>query len=206
MISYIFEHNIDRRVLEKSKYILDQGGVICFPTDTNWIIAADPNNKSSIEKIYRIKKENASKHFSLLCNSISMSTKYAYISDRNFNILKNLTPGHFTFILEAQKETTKLLKASKSDKEVGIRIPPSPVTLELIKYLETPLVSTNITHEMLDLNESELIYPLLIEETIGSLIDLIIDPGDLNFVGPSTIVKLINEEFEILRHGAGIIS
>jgi tRNA threonylcarbamoyl adenosine modification protein (Sua5/YciO/YrdC/YwlC family) len=204
MIEYVIEHNPDDRVLKKAAQALEWGGLICFPTDTNWIVAAFPFSKEGLEKLYRLKGETPNKHFSLLCNSVSMASEVAIINDQSFKVIRQCIPGHFTFIFEATKKVTKCLKASKADKEIGIRFPPGKLVYKLIETSSFPLISTNITHQMLGLAEDEPIYSYHIEDKLSHCLDMIIDPGEFEFAGPSTIISLCSAEgIEILREGAG---
>ncbi len=206
MIEYVIEHNPDDRILAKASQLLDRGEIICFPTDTNWILAASAGQKAAIEKLYKIKQEGSQKHFSVLCNDISKASEFALIDNQAFKILKKLTPGHYTFIFEATKKTAKLIQASKTDREIGIRFVPSTLVNKLIEVHGEVLVSTNIPKASLHIAEDSYdpIYSYQIEEYLGHLIALIIDPGEFEFLGPSTIVSFIeNPNGEVIRVGAG---
>jgi tRNA threonylcarbamoyl adenosine modification protein (Sua5/YciO/YrdC/YwlC family) len=122
MIEYIIAQNPDDRILKRCSDLLTQGKLLCLPTDTNWVVICDPFNKDAVEQLYRLKGESPQKHFSLLCSDISMASELAIIENQAFKLLKKLVPGHFTFIFNASKMITKYLKASKTDKEIGIRI------------------------------------------------------------------------------------
>lgn len=206
MIEYIISHNPDDRVLTKACKILNSGGLICFPTDTSWILAASAASKNGIEKLYKVKKEGKDKHFSLLCNDISKASEVALIDNQAFRVLKKVTPGHYTFIFEATKKISKYIQASKIDKEVGLRFVPSILVNKLIETHGEVLVSTNIPNSMLDLSEesTEPIYSYQVEENISHLIEMIIDPGEIEFVGQSTIVDFSKAEgVTLVREGAG---
>lgn len=204
MIEYVVFHNPDDRILSKAKNVLDNGGVIVLPTDTNWIVAADPYNKKGMEKLYRLRHADKQKHFSLLCHDIALASELAHIDNQAYKILKRIIPGHYTFIFEASKKITKAIQASKTDKEVGIRFVPSDFVNKVIELMGCPLISANITHEMLEISEEEPIYPYLIEENLRGFIDLILDPGEVDFVGSSTIIDFSSENApELIRRGAG---
>lgn len=208
MIEYILPHNPDDRVLRRASEILNNGGLICFPTDTSWVLAACSTQKSAIEKLYKIKKENAQKHFAILCDEISKASEIAHISNNAFKLLKRTTPGHYTFIFEATKKIAKLIPASKTDKEVGVRFVPSELVNKIIEIHGTVLVSTNITHSILDINdEMESIYSYQIEDKISHITELIIDPGEFEFIGPSSIIDFSKGEVpEVMRKGSGDIT
>lgn len=204
MIEYVIYNNPDDRVLDRAKLAIDQGKLICFPTDTNWIIAGSPYDKNALEKIYRLKNESKSKHFSVLCPDISTASNVAEISDHAFRLIKPNIPGHYTFIFPATKKITKVLKASKTDKEIGIRFTPCELAQKILKQVGNVLISTNITHEMLRINEDDAIYSYLIEEQLSHQLAMIIDPGEVEFAGQSTIIDFSQSDNpELVREGAG---
>ena len=170
--------------------------------DTNWIVCASPFKSNAVDSLYSLKGESKSHHFSLICHNISQASQYAYIPDYAFRLIRSKLPGNFTFIFQASKVASKLLKASKTDKEVGIRIPPVNYLLDLIDSLDYPLLNTNIKPEMMGLNDLSEIYGLLIDEHFRS-IELVVDPGEYHFVGASTIYRLIDDEVELVRQGVG---
>lgn len=203
MIEYVVPQSPDDRVLKRASELLERDGIVVFPTDTNWVMTVRYDSKKGIDKLYRVKGESKSHHFSLLCSNLSMATEVAVITDSAFRFMKPLIPGAYTFILEAQHKTTKLLQASKSDKQVGIRFPPVKVAMAILNELDTPLLSTNVTCEMLGLGQDIVPYGQLIDEQFGHAVDMIIDPGEYEFCGASTVISLLNDTPEVLRLGAG---
>ena len=203
MIDYVVEHNPDDRTLAKASQILRNGGLVCFPTETSWVVAADPFVKDGVDKLYRLRHVENTKHFSILCSSYKKAMEIAYIDDAAFALIKRVVPGPYTFIFEAQKKITKLLKASRYDHQVGLRFPPKALCKTILESHEHVLICTHISPDMLELEEDGLIYSALIEDYLGNIIDLIIDPGEMEFVGPTTIVDFTSGEPEIIREGAG---
>ena len=205
MIEYVIAQNPDDRILKKASKILADGGLVCLPTDTNWVVTADPLSKHGIEKLYRFKHAEADKHFSVLCDAISTAAAIAEIGDSTFRMLRGRVPGNFTFIFKARKSIRKKLSASKRDQEIGVRFPPSILVQRLVALHGRGLLSSNITPEMLGLKDREMaIYGNLIEETLSNDIALVLDPGEFEFAGESTIVSLVDGgDPVILRQGAG---
>lgn len=204
MIEYVVEHNPDDRILSRASQILRSGGLICFPTETNWVVVCDPFKKESVDKLYRIRHIENTKHFTVLCPNFKKAMEIAFINDGAFRLIKKVIPGSYTFIFEAQKKITKLLKASRVDHQVGIRFPPKPLSLSILKSFDGVLLSTHISHDMIEDADPDLpLYSLLIEEQFGSLIDMIIDSGETDFVGSTTIVDFTSGVPEIQRVGAG---
>ncbi len=208
MIEYVVEHNPDDRILSKASQILRNGGLICFPTETNWVVVADPFNKQGVDKLYRLRHVDNTKHFTVLCESFQKAQEVSFIDDSAFRILKKIIPGPYTFIFEAQKKITKNLNASKIDKEVGIRFPPKKLCRLLLQKHGDVVISSHITREMMEMeDESMALYGALIEDYFGSQIDLIIDPGEYEFIGHhTTIIDFTSGSPEIIREGAGPIN
>jgi tRNA threonylcarbamoyl adenosine modification protein (Sua5/YciO/YrdC/YwlC family) len=128
----------------------------------------------------------------------------AYIDDGAFRLMKKIIPGPYTFVFEAHKKITKLLKASKTDKEVGIRFPPSHLCQKLLQTHNDVVISSHINHEMIDMEDDGVpLYSALIEDALGNSIDLIIDPGDYQFLGPTTVIDFTSGAPEVVREGIG---
>lgn len=204
MIDYVVEHNPDDRVLMRASRIVSDGGLLCFPTETNWVAVCDPFNKDAVDKLYRLRHIENSKHLTVLCSTFQKAMEIAQIDDHAFALMKKVVPGPYTFIFEAQKKIMKFLKASKVDHQVGLRFPPKHLCRSLIESCDGLLLSTHISHDMLDGADPDIpIYSVLIEDQFSNLIDLIIDPGETEFVGSTTIVDFTTGAPEVHRVGAG---
>jgi tRNA threonylcarbamoyl adenosine modification protein (Sua5/YciO/YrdC/YwlC family) len=204
MIEYVVEHNPDDRVLMRASQILQNGGLLCFPTETNWVVVCDPFKKESVDKLYRIRHIENTKHLTVLCSSFQKAMEIAFIDDSAFRLMKKVIPGPYTFIFEAQKKITKFLKASKVDHQVGIRFPPKQLCRSIMTAFDGVLLSTHISHDMIEGSDPDMpLYSLLIEDQFGSLIDMIIDSGETEFVGSTTIVDFTSGMPEVQRVGAG---
>jgi tRNA threonylcarbamoyl adenosine modification protein (Sua5/YciO/YrdC/YwlC family) len=204
MIDYVQEHSIDSRVLERASLILRRGGIICFPTETNWIVAADPFHKGAVDKLYQLRHIENTKHLTVMCPNFQCAMEIAHINDSAFSLLKKVVPGSYTFIFEAHKKITRFLKASKSDHQVGIRFPPKNLCQSLLRHFDSILITTHITHDMIEDSDPEIpLYSAQIEDELGHIIDLIIDTGDVEFLGQTTIIDFTSGAPEVLRKGIG---
>jgi tRNA threonylcarbamoyl adenosine modification protein (Sua5/YciO/YrdC/YwlC family) len=204
MIEYVIAESPDDRVLKKASETLKQGGLVCYPTDTNWLVVCDPFHKKGLEKLYRLKNEGPLKHYSVVADTISRAQEVAYIHDSAFKMIRKKVPGHYTFIFEAKKKMTRAVQANKSDKEVGVRFCPDLISKNLIELHGEVLLSTHVTHDLIGLSEDDAIYSYQIEESLRGPLDMIIDPGEYDFVGASTIIDLsVEGEIDVIREGAG---
>ncbi|HXH31095.1 MAG TPA: Sua5/YciO/YrdC/YwlC family protein [Bacteriovoracaceae bacterium] len=198
------EHSLDERVLQRATSILKNGGLVCFPTETNWVVVADPFLKRGVDLLYKIRHIENTKHLTVLSASFKTAMEIAVIDDHAFVLLKRVIPGSYTFIFEAKKIITKLLKASKVDHQVGIRFPPQTLCKSLLSAYDGVLLSTHLSHDMLEDADPEIpLYSAQIEDQFGGLIDLIIDPGEYEFLGHTTIVDFTTGFPEVHRIGIG---
>ena len=204
MIEYVVEKNPDDRILKRASQIINDGRLLCFPTETNWVVACNPFIKSAVEKLYRLRHIENTKHLTVLCSGFADAMEIAHIDNGAYALMKKVVPGSYTFIFEAQKKITKFLKASKVDHQVGIRFPPNSLTRTIISSCGGILLSSHVSHDMLEGSDPAYpIYSLLIEDQFSHLIDMIIDPGDVEFLGPTTIVDFTAGVPEVHRIGAG---
>lgn len=179
---------------------LRRGGVILYPTDTNYALGCDINHKNSIEKLRFIRLLPPHYPLSILVPSFTGLSQFAKIPDNAYRIMKALVPGPYTFILPATKEVPKLLQDPKR-KTIGIRIPSNPICLELLRELGNPLVSISAK-----LDEEELAYPssFALFEQYGPIVDFIIDDENEDPGSESTIIDFTDEEPVIRREGLGM--
>lgn len=188
----------NKRTIKYAADIIKQGGVIVYPTDTIYGLGANLYDKHAMQKILRIKNQKSNKPLSFILTDLKDIATYANVQDFAYKIMRKVTPGSYTFVLNATKEVPKLLLHNR--KTVGIRIPNAPLALMLVEELGHPLLSTSVPQG----EEGYHTDPEDIAEKYGNEIDLILDAGVL-FNNPSTIVDFTNDRVEILREGAGSI-
>jgi len=191
--------NPQRRLINKAVKVLEQGGIISYPTDTYYGMGCDLFNRKDIEKIYHIKKRSKHKPFSFICSNLKNISEYANVSNYAYRTLKRLLPGPYTFILEGSRLVPKIMLTKR--KTVGIRVPDNKICLAIVEALGRPIISSSA-----GLSDREILSdPKEIEDTFGPLIDLVVDGGIL-ISQPSTVISLIDDIPEIIRVGKGDIS
>jgi len=188
--------NPQPRLINQVVEVLKQGGVIGYPTDTTYGIGCDIFNKKGVKKIYQIKQRDPRKPFSFICADLSDVANYAQVSNFAFKIMRRHLPGPFTFVLEATRVVPDLLTTRQ--KTVGIRIPDNPIALAIVRELGHPLVTTSANVS----GEETYQDPQEIEESMGHMLDLVVDGGML-LGEPSTIISLVDDRIEVLRQGSG---
>lgn len=135
--------SIDERAIAEAVGALLRGEIIVYPTDSVYALGCDALNNRAIERLCRLKGINPERNMlSIVCDGLSQAATYAKIDNRAFAMLRQYLPGAVTFVLPA---ATTLPKVFKGRKQVGIRIPDSPVALRLAEALGNPLMTTSIS-------------------------------------------------------------
>ena len=135
--------SIDERAIADAVDALQRGEIIVYPTDSVYALGCDALNNRAIERLCRLKGINPERNMlSIVCDGLSQAATYAKIDNRAFAMLRQYLPGAVTFVLPA---ATTLPKVFKGRKQVGIRIPDSPVALRLAEALGNPLMTTSIS-------------------------------------------------------------
>ena len=199
MIVEINPHNPQPRLISQVVEILKQGGVIAYPTDTTYGIGCSILNKKALERIYRIKQRERNKPLSFICADLAEISSYAQVSNFAFKTMKRLLPGPYTFVLEASRIVPDLLMTRQ--KSVGIRVPDNPICLAIVRELGHPIVTTSANLS----GEEPLGDPFLLDEELGSQLDLVVDGGILT-ADVSSVVSLVGDQPLVLRQGIVDIS
>lgn len=184
------------RLISEAATILEEGGIVIYPTDTIYGIGVDLFNKSAIERVLRIKKASDHKLLSFICQDIKEVSHWAMIPDKAYPIMRRVLPGPYTFILRASREIPKIMLQKR--KTVGIRIPDSAVPHALAAELGRPILSTSVPMG----SDGYYTDPQEIAKTYNHDIDLILDAGVM-FNTPSTVVDFSGDESVVIREGAG---
>lgn len=202
MLLKLYKDNNSRRDLDHIAEVLNNSGIIIYPTDTTYAIGCHALKERAIERVCEIKGIDIKHHLlSVVSHDISSVSELVRIDNDTFRLMRDNLPGPFTFILPAGNRLPKIFK---NRKEVGIRIPDCPITREICEALGAPLLSTSLkVAENEDIEYMTL--PELIDEKYGDRVDLIIDGGE-GGTELSTVVSCIDGELEIVRQGKGWIN
>ncbi|PIF34585.1 translation factor SUA5 [Flavobacterium sp. 9] len=197
----IYPDKPSEAAIAKVVKVLQNGGLVIYPTDTVYGLGCDITNSRALEKIAKIKGVKLEKaNFSFICHDLSNLSDYVrQIDTSTFKILKRALPGPYTFILPGNNNLPKEFKKKTT---VGIRVPDNNIILEIVRQLGNPVVSTSIRDE-----DDVIEYttdPELIFEKWQNIVDLVIDGGYGDNVG-STIIDLSDYEPVIVREGKGDI-
>lgn len=195
---YLHPENPQARLINQAVAIIRNGGVIVYPTDSGYALGCQLENKNALERICRIRKIDDKHNFTLLCRDLSELSLYARIDNTAFRLLKNNTPGAYTFIFKGTKEVPRRLMNAKR-KTIGIRVPDNKIALDLLEALGEPLMSTTLILPGNDYAESD---PEDIRDKLEHSVDLIMNGG---FLGeqPTTVIDFSEDEMVVVRRGVG---
>jgi tRNA threonylcarbamoyl adenosine modification protein (Sua5/YciO/YrdC/YwlC family) len=197
----IHPDNPQPRLIKQAAAMVRDGAVIAYPTDSCYALGCHLGDKDAVARIRRIRGLDDSHYMTLMCRDLSELARYARVDNVQFRLLKNNTPGSYTFILDATKEVPKRLQHPKRN-TVGIRIPDHPVALALLEELGEPLLSSTLIlpDEEQALNDAEEIRSYLDQQ-----LDLVLDGGATG-LEPTTVIDLTDAMPVLLRRGKGDVA
>lgn len=184
--------NPDMDLIGEAIDIMAEGGVILYPTDTVYGLGANIFNNDAVRRIYEIKDRDESKPLSVLVSNMDSVELIAHLNKNSREILNEWLPGPFTFILSKRSLVSPYVSASS---KVGVRIPDYPIARCLASIFPITTTSANKT------GQDTLSNPNDILKQIGSDIDLVIDVGELNSEGASTVIDLTDSKPSLVRKG-----
>jgi tRNA threonylcarbamoyl adenosine modification protein (Sua5/YciO/YrdC/YwlC family) len=201
-IRKVYERNNPQELIDYVVRVLEKGGVIIYPTDTMYAMGCSIQSQQAVNRICEIKQIKPTKNrFSFICADLSSISNFAKVSDFAFKTLKRYLPGPYTFVLPASSKVPSVLVQGK--KTVGIRIPDSEIVLEIVRQLGHPLLTTTLLQT--DLAVEEYTDPSLIFDRYENQVDLVLDGGFGGYL-PSSVIEINEDEFEVIREGAGDVS
>lgn len=192
-----WKNNVDESELNKIKEILDNDGVIIFPTDTVYGIACNCFSEKAIKKVFDIKKRPENKPINVLSNNLD---KIKLVS-RNINekeefLINKYMPGALTIILDKNEKVSDILTAGLDT--IGVRIPKNNISLRILENVSYPLATTsaNISGDSAGIKITD-----FLKEFDGG-VDAIIDGGETDLKVASTIVRVESDnKLKIIREG-----
>lgn len=186
------------RLIRQAAEIMRRGGLVAFPTDSAYALGGLTGDADLLQRIRRIRGVGDRHHFTLMCRDLSEIAKYARVDNAQYRLLKAVTPGAYTFILEGTKELPRKVLHPKR-KTIGLRVPDHPVVAALLADLDEPILTSTLLlpgddHPLSDADE--------IRERLGKQVELVIEAG---YCGPeaTTVIDLTSGVPELVRAGRG---
>jgi tRNA threonylcarbamoyl adenosine modification protein (Sua5/YciO/YrdC/YwlC family) len=197
----IHPDNPQPRLIKQAAEMLRNGAVIVYPTDSGYAIGCHLDDKEAVARIRQIRGLEEKHLMTLVCRDLSELAHYARVDNAQFRLLKNNTPGSYTFILEATKEVPRRLQHPKRS-TIGLRIPDHPVALALLEELGEPLLSSTL---ILPEEDQPLTDVAEIREHLEKLVELVIEGGTVG-AESTTVIDLTGDVPVLVRRGKGPIA
>lgn len=186
------------RLIARAADIVRSGGVVVYPTDSCYALGCRIGDKEAMVRLRRIRAVDERHHLTLMCRDLAEVGTYAHLDNVRFRLLKKLTPGSYTFILEASREVPRRLMHPKR-RTIGVRVPEHPVAQALLAELGEPLLSSTL---ILPGDPEPLNDAGEIRARLERQVDLVLDAGACG-TEPTTVVDLTGPAPQILREGKG---
>jgi len=180
----------DQEIILQAVKMLEQGGIMLYPTDTLIGLGCDVLNVAAIDNIFAMKGRDFTKPMSVACADLQMIEDYTILSAEDKKALADLLPGPYTFVLPKNHKVSDLITAGSES--VGVRIPDYPILLDIIERLGRPIITTSAN------KSGDPDIQALDESPYG--VDFVLDTPYI-YTGPSTVLDLKNKR--ILREGVG---
>ena len=129
------------RHIQRAKTVLQDGGIVSYPTDTYYALGCDAFQKKAMERLALLKRRDGKKPFAFLCADLGDVAKYAIVSNESFRLMRRLLPGPYTIVLDATRLVPRT--ALTRQRQVGLRVPDAPVATALVRALGHPLATTS---------------------------------------------------------------
>lgn len=193
--------NPQKRLLGQVAQRIREGAVVAYPTDSCYALGCHLDDRDAADRLRRIRDFDRHHQFTLVCRDLSEIATYARVDNRQFRLLKQLTPGPYTFILAATKELPKRV-AHEKRKTIGIRVPEHVIAQALLETLGEPLISCTLQFP----GEDEPVNaPDDYRERLDREVDIVIDGGPCGPV-PTTVLDLSEEGVRLVRQGKGDVA
>src|SRR6202044_3572501 len=187
-----------RRFIRQAVECLRGGGVIVYPTDSCYALGCHIGDKSALERIRSIRETDRHHHFTLVCRDLADVGKYAVVENWQYRLLRSHTPGPYTFLLKASRETPRRLKHERRG-TIGLRVPAPPVTEMLLTELGEPVMSSTLLLPGEDLARTD---AREIYEKLEHSVDMVLDGGNCGLI-PTSVIDLSSDRAVVVRVGRG---
>ena len=191
---------LNPRHIDHISAVLVRGGLIAYPTDSGYALGWRTGNRKAQQRVVRIRQLNHNHHFTYCCRNLSDVGKLARVDNWAHRLIRQKTPGPFTFILPASSQVPKGVQPRQS-RTIGVRIPDHAVVQAILAAMDEPLLSSSLLLPGADdeIFDSEDLY-----DAIYGAVDLFVDAGYCP-LEPTTLVDLSGDLPLVLRQGRGVV-
>src|SRR5262245_6078959 len=200
---YIEIHSRDPqpRLIRQAVALIREGGIVVYPTDSCYALGCHIGDKDAMERIARIRETDKHHNFTLVCRDLSEIARYARVNNQQYRTLKAFTPGPYTFILQASRETPKRLQNARR-RTIGIRVPDHPIPHAILSELGEPIMSSTL---LMPGDEFPMTDAREIQERLYHVVDAVIDGGNCGHE-PTSVIDLTGPAPVVIRRGTGDVS
>ncbi len=198
---HIHTQNPQHRLIKQAAEIVSSGGLIAYPTDSSYALGCHLDDKRAVDRIRRIRQLDRHHNFTVVAADLKQISQFAKINNEQYRLIKSLTPGPYTFILNARRLVPNRLVHPKR-RTIGIRIPDHAIVHALVAELGEPIMSSSL---ILPGSDTALGDPDEIRQRLEHDIDLVIDGGIVADT-PSTVIDWHLDRLNIVRVGAGDVA
>ncbi len=186
-------------VIEKAVKVLNNGGILVYPTETCYGIGVDATNQDAIDKLYKYKTRYEGKPLSIAVSNKKMASQYIEMNEIAENLYDNYLPGPLTVVSKGLHKVAQGVESEYGT--LGVRVPKYPLILEIIEKFGKPITATsaNISYKPRPYNIDTFVKDL--PEKHDELVDLVIDAGELPKNEPSTVVDTTMNNLNVMREG-----
>jgi len=176
--------------------ILKSGGLVAYPTESFYGLAADAANETAIRRLFYVKRREAGEPVLLLIPTVESLERYAaHVSETAIRFMDAFWPGGLTIVFKAQKEISTLLTAGTG--KIGIRLSSHPVATALAQAMGSAITGTSANIS----GEPPCNTPHGVLRVLGKEVDKILDGGETSGQKPSTVLDMTTRPYAVLREG-----
>jgi tRNA threonylcarbamoyl adenosine modification protein (Sua5/YciO/YrdC/YwlC family) len=197
----IHPENPQHRLIVQAADIIRKGGIVVYPTDSAYALGCHIGDKDALDRIRTMRQLDKHHNFTLMCRDLSELSTFARVDNAVYRLIKNHTPGAYTFILEATAEVPRRLLHPKR-KTIGLRVPDNAIALALLEELGEPIMTSSL---LMPGEEYPMTDPYDMRGPLEHHVDLIIDGGYCG-LDPTTVIDLTGDTPELIRQGKGDFS
>jgi tRNA threonylcarbamoyl adenosine modification protein (Sua5/YciO/YrdC/YwlC family) len=189
------------RVIDHIVGVLVRGGLIAYPTDSGYALGWRAGNRKARERVVRLRQLNRNHPFTYCCRNLSDISQFARLDNWAHRLVRQLTPGPYTFILPATGNVPRT-EQKKQTRSIGIRIPDHAIVQSILDTIDEPILSSSL---ILPEMEDEIFDTEDLFDAVHGQVDLFVDAGYCP-LEPTTLIDLTEGQPRVLRMGQGVIN
>jgi L-threonylcarbamoyladenylate synthase len=175
---------------------LHRGGIVLYPTDTLYGLAADPFSDQAVERLFAIKERDRHAAIPLIAGSLAQAQRAGELGAGDLALARAFWPGPLTIVVPAREAVSRKVLAGGTT--VAIRVPAHPIARALAEAFGACITATSANlHGQPPASRVADVGPAVLER-----VDVVLDGGATPGGPPSTIVQLTPEGPRLLRAGA----